>query len=106
MPNYLLAYHGGGMPETEEEGKRVMAAWTSWMEAHGPAIVDGGNPVGRAVTIATSGSVSEGAGANPVSGYSIIKADNMDAAIAIAKGCPILGEGTGSIELCETFEAM
>ena len=106
MPNYLLAYHGGGMPQSEEEAKKVMAAWEKWMQTNGPAIVDGGNPVGRAVTIATSGGVSEGAGANPVSGYSIIKADNMDAAVAIAKGCPILGEGNGSIELCETFNAM
>ena len=94
------------MPESEAEGKQVMAAWMKWMETHGPAVVDGGNPVGRAVTIATNGAVSEGAGANPVSGYSIIKAADMDAALTIAKSCPILGAGKGSIELCETFEAM
>jgi hypothetical protein len=27
MANYLLAYHGGGMPETEEARARVMGAW-------------------------------------------------------------------------------
>jgi hypothetical protein len=31
MAKYLLAYHGGGMPETPEEGERIMAAWTKWM---------------------------------------------------------------------------
>jgi len=27
MPNYVLAYHGGPMPETPEEGERMLAAW-------------------------------------------------------------------------------
>jgi hypothetical protein len=32
MPKYLLAFHGGRMPETNEEGARVMAAWASWLQ--------------------------------------------------------------------------
>ena len=32
MANYLLAYHGGGMADTEEEQARVMAAWGKWYE--------------------------------------------------------------------------
>ena len=27
MAKYLLAYRGGGMPETPEAGAQVMAAW-------------------------------------------------------------------------------
>jgi len=105
MANYLLAYHGGGMPETEEQRANVMAAWGQWFGTLGPALVDGGNPVGRTSTIAASGSVSEGGGANPVTGYSIIKADSMDAAVQMAKGCPLLQSG-GNIEVAETFSAM
>ena len=105
MANYLLAYHGGGMPETEEARAKVMAAWGQWFGTLGPALVDGGNPVGRTSTISPSGSVSEGGGANPVAGYSIIKADSMDAAVQMAKGCPLLESG-GSIEVAETFSAM
>ena len=30
MANYIFAYHGGKMPETPEEGERVMAAWGAW----------------------------------------------------------------------------
>ena len=41
-----------------------------------------------------------------VSGYTVIKADNLDAAVALAKGCPILAGYGGSIEVCETFNAM
>jgi len=105
MPNYLLAYHGGGMPETDEARARVMDAWGVWYQKLGGAVVDGGNPVGRAQTITNGGRTTEGGGTNPVSGYSIIKADTLDAAVAMAKGCPIL-QGGGSIEVCETFNVM
>jgi hypothetical protein len=44
--------------------------------------------------------VSDGGGANPVTGYSILMADNLDSAVAMAKGCPIVTSG-GSIEVSE-----
>ena len=40
MPNYLLAYHGGGMPETDEARARVMDAWGVWYQKLGGAVVD------------------------------------------------------------------
>jgi hypothetical protein len=33
----------------------------------------------------------------------VIKADALDAAVSLAKGCPILVGGHGSIEVAETF---
>lgn len=30
MPNFLLAYHGGSMPETPEAQATSMAQWTTW----------------------------------------------------------------------------
>jgi hypothetical protein len=103
MAKYLLSYHGGGMPESEEEGAKVMAAWGAWMEQVGSAMADGGAPTGQSATIASDGSSSAGGGANPVTGYSLITADSLDAAVELAKGCPILLSG-GSIEVGETIE--
>lgn len=105
MPNYLLAYHGGGMPETEEEGAAVMAAWGAWMEGLGEALIDPGNPTGPSVTVAADGTQSPGGGANPVTGYSVLRAESLEAAAAAAAGCPIRDSG-GSIEICEVVEAM
>ncbi|HYW22704.1 MAG TPA: hypothetical protein VE953_00985 [Terriglobales bacterium] len=105
MATYLLAYHGGGMPASEDERARVLAQWGQWFGALGSGLVDGGNPVGQTRMIAPSGSVSDGGGANPVSGYTVIKADSMDAAVTLARGCPLLQSG-GSIEVCETVPAM
>lgn len=101
---YLLVFHGGSMPESPEEGAKVMQAWTHWFGALGDAVIDQGNPVGQVKTIASNGSVSDG-GANPSSGYSIIKADSLDAAVALAKGCPVLAGGA-SVEVAETFAVM
>jgi len=105
MAVYLLAFHGGGMPESEEERGKVMAAWGAWFEASGGAIKDPGNPVGQTRTVAPDGSVSSGGGANPVSGYTLVEADSMDRAVQIAKACPVLMGGASS-EVAETFNAM
>jgi hypothetical protein len=103
MANYLLTYHGGGMPETAEETAKVMAAWTAWFEALGDAVVDGGNPTSQSRAISPDGSVMEATSAP--TGHSIIKADSMDAAVSAAKGCPVLAAGA-AVVVSETFEVM
>ncbi|WP_374621957.1 hypothetical protein [Devosia sp.] len=103
MPKYLLAYHGGGMPATPEEGERVMKAWNDWYGLLGPAIADGGAPTGRARTVAASGAVAEGGGGNPITGYTVIEAANLERATELATGCPIRAAG-GSIEVCECIQ--
>jgi len=104
MAKYLLVYHGGSMPEGEEEQGRVMAAWGAWFESLGAGLADGGNPVSQTKTV-SGDSVSDGGGANPATGYSLITADSMDAAVSHAKGCPVLQSG-GTIEVAETFDLM
>ena len=105
MANYLLVYKGGGMGATPEEQQQAMAAWGQWFGGLGQAIVDGGNPFsGQACSIAANGSVSAGSGSG-LTGYSILKADDLNAATSMAKGCPILTSG-GSIEVYETIQVM
>ncbi|MCJ7871057.1 YciI family protein [Marinovum sp. 2_MG-2023] len=103
MAKFMFAYHGGGMPETEEEGKRMMAAWMAWMGECGAAMVDGGNPVGMSSTLSADG-FADGGGANPLSGYSIIEAESIEAAAELGKGCPILEGGKGTIEIAPIIE--
>ena len=103
MANYLLTFHGGSMPESKEEQDQVMAAWTGWFGTLGDALVDGGNPVSKAKTISPDGSVMDATSAP--SGYSIIKADDLDKAVELAKGCPVLAGGA-AVVVSETFPAM
>jgi|tagenome__1003787_1003787.scaffolds.fasta_scaffold17798593_2 hypothetical protein len=105
MGKYVLAYRGGGgVPETEEEQKAVMEAWTGWFTNLGPAVVDGGNPFGPSTTVHSAGSAAEG-GASGLTGYSILTADDLGAATEMAKGCPVIASG-GSVEVYETFDVM
>ena len=66
-------------------------------------MLDGGNPVAMTKTVASDGSVSDGGGTNPLSGYSLLEADSLDAAVEMAKGCPILTSG-GSVEVCQAID--
>lgn len=106
MANYILLYSGGKMPESPAEQEAVMKDWTAWYGRLGQALVDGGNPfTGQAKTIASDGKVSEGAMGGNASGYSIIKADSLNAATELAKGCPVL-KGGAKIMVYETFNVM
>lgn len=103
MTKYVLTYHGGsGMPDNKEEVERIMAAWGAWFGQMGENLVDGGNPFGPAKSVAPDGAVSDG-GLAALTGYSVINADGIDAAVATAKGCPVLGAG-GSVQVSEAIE--
>ncbi len=101
MPKYIFAYHGGERPENPEEGAKHMARWKAWVEGLGTAVVNPGTPLGKSKTVSSSGVANDG-GANPLSGFSIVRADSLDAAVEIAKGCPYLEFGT--IEVAEVME--
>ena len=102
MPNYLLAYHGGEKPESPEEGAKHMAKWKAWISGLGDAAVNPGTPLGKSKTVGAGG-VSDDGGPNPMSGFSIVKADSMDAALEMAKACPFLDVG-GTLEVAQMME--
>ena len=105
MADYLLVFRGGSMPASEEEQARVMQAWTDWFTELGSAVKDPGNPTapGVAAHIGADGAV--GGDAPAVSGYTIVKADSIDHATTLAKGCPVLAGGA-SIDVYETADVM
>ena len=101
MANYVLAYTGGGMAESQAEQEKAMGDWMNWFGALAEAVVDGGSPFGPASTISPTGAVSDG-GSSGLSGYSIISADSLSDAVDKAKGCPVLANG-GSVEVYEVM---
>ena len=102
MSNYVIAYHGGKKPETPEEGAKHMAKWKAWVDGLGDAVVNPGTPLGKSKTVSSAG-VSDDGGSNPMSGFSIVTADSMDAALEMAKKCPFLEFG-GTLEVAEVME--
>ncbi|WP_324754115.1 hypothetical protein [Roseovarius sp. Pro17] len=101
MPNYILAYHGGKKPESPEAGQKFMARWREWSDGLGDASIEKGKPAGMSKTVSADG-VADNGGSNPLSGYSIVRADNIDGAVKLAQGCPHLDHGT--IEVAELMD--
>src|SRR5262249_56543219 len=88
MANYMFAYSGGNdVAADEAERDAQMAKWGQWIAQLGSAVVDSGAPTGPAKTVGTGGSVSDG-GSRGLTGYSIVAADSLDAAVELAKGSP------------------
>jgi hypothetical protein len=105
MKNFVLLYSGGSMPGSEAEQKTVLKDWDTYFKKIGSSLVDGGNPfTPQACTIASNGKVSDVPAGSMASGYSVIKADSLDAAVTMAKGCPVL-KGGAMISVYETFDA-
>ncbi len=101
MPDFIIAYHGGKKPESPEEGAKDMAKWKAWIGGLGDAVVNPGTPLGKS-KIVSSGGVSDDGGSNSLTGFSIVKADSMDAALEMAKECPFLDIGT--LEVAEVMK--
>ena len=102
MSSYFFGYHGGNKPASPEEGAKHMAKWKVRVGDLGDAMVNPGTPFGMSKTV-SSGGVADNGGSNPMSGFSIVTADSMDAALEIAKGCPFLDTG-GNIEVAEAMQ--
>jgi hypothetical protein len=102
MANYVFVYSGGkGVSSDAAEREAQYAQWGQWFGELGSAVVDGGAATGAAKTVGAGGSVSDG-GSRGLSGYSIIAADSIDSAVALAKGCPVLGIG-GAVDVYEAI---
>lgn len=103
MARFAFVYHGGKKPASPEEGEKVMAEWMAWYGSMGQAVADGGGPAGPSKTVSKSGTADNG-GANPVSGLTIVEAASHDAALSMARGCPMVKDGSGSVEVVEILQ--
>jgi len=101
MGNYLFAYRGGMMADNEEDRQAAMQAWGAWFGRLDGAIVDPGNPFAGSTSV--NGNGAGGDAASQLTGYTVVKADSLDAASALAEGCPVFNGG-GSVDVYETIE--
>ena len=84
MKNYLLLHYGFEEPKPEE-----MDAWNKWFESIADKQVDRGHlPGGR--EISHSGTKDLPFARDSITGYTVIKAENLDEAEQIAQECPIV----------------
>jgi hypothetical protein len=95
MPTFALVYRGPlGYTPTPE----TMAAWQAWFTGMGDQLADLGKPAVARTTVGNCDPAT-----TELDGYSLITADSLDAAMAIAKGCPHL-DRNGGVEIGQLGE--
>ena len=99
MPQYVIVYLGGDQPASPEEGKQHFSKYMDWLSSLGDSAISPANPLKNTNTVHPDGTVTTG-GISTMSGYTIIEADSMEAALSVAKACPFLNIG-GSLEVSE-----
>lgn len=102
MAQYVYVYLGGNHPTDPEEANKHFEKYMEWLSSLGDSVVVPTLPLKDTHTVSPDGSIGEG-GSSAMSGFSIIKADSMEAALKIAQACPFLEIG-GSLEVSELME--
>ena len=85
MNRYMLLHFGFEKPTPE-----IMAAWGKWFEATADKTADKGGFHGAAREISREGSKDLPMGMESINGFSIIKADSLEEAEAIARDNPFI----------------
>jgi hypothetical protein len=96
MAKYVFSYR---VPSGYAPHAGTAAEWQAWFGEMGPALVS----IGHAVTDYASLGEVGGSGSRMI-GYSVVSAEDMDAALALAKDCPALRVG-GGVEVGPVLEA-
>jgi len=102
MAQYIISYLGGDQPSSPEEGQRHFAKYKEWLSSLGDAAVSPANPFKNTNTVNPDGTITSGS-TTSMSGYTIVAADSMEAALEMAKACPFLDIG-GSLEVSELMQ--
>jgi hypothetical protein len=91
MSAYLFTFRA---PASYAPSADTFDDWATWQHKLGARLKDRGNPAFAAATLGAS--VAD----TTLGGYSLIRAGNLDAAVALARSCPLLLHG-GAVEVCE-----
>jgi hypothetical protein len=99
MPTFVFAYRASGNYNSTPESA---AAWKAWFDGMGDDLVDLGKP---AVGVAAVGAAAVGncGPGTALGGYSVVSAPDLDAALAVAKGCPQLSRD-GGVEVAQLVD--
>jgi hypothetical protein len=92
MTKYVFIYHAPmtpaeATPPSPEQVEAVMGEWNAWAGRVGDGLVDFGTPLAGGVRVSPEGTSPS---SREVAGYSIIEAENLDAAVELARSHPHL----------------
>ena len=83
---------------TPEQRKQGMDEWNQWMQANASIFADMGGPTGKNTQVTPTGSSEV---SNDIGGYSVVQAENKEAAIKALAGNPHFSMPGATIDLAE-----
>jgi hypothetical protein len=90
MPKFILSYRSAKDYDALADSAGL-AAWGEFLnDVIAPRVVDPGWPVFEPTAV-----VGEGGPSTQLGGYSVVNADNLDAALSMAQRCPTVARGGG-----------
>ena len=108
MNEFVLIFRTDYLPEVKfspDEMQSVMQQWQNWMGsiAAQNKLVNTGNRLGsNGATLKPGNVITNGPYAEIkeiITGYIVIRAESIDDAIEMAKGCPLVVGGGGQVEI-------
>jgi len=102
MAQYVFVYLGGNHPTDPDEANKHFQDYMKWLTSLGDSVISPTIPLKDTHTVNPDRSIGEG-GRSAMSGFSIIKAESIEAALSIAKACPFLEIG-GTLEVSELMQ--
>ena len=81
MKKFLFIYNASNDDDSDD-------AWMAWFTAIGKSVVDIGNPFDGGMLVKQNGVSEITEWSDFVGGYSLVNAEDMAAAVLLAKGCP------------------
>jgi hypothetical protein len=91
MSAYLFTFRS---PDRYAPDSGTFEEWSRWQLELGVRLMDRGNPAFASAVVGAE------AASTTLGGYSVIRATSLDAALGIARGCPLLRYG-GGVEVGE-----
>lgn len=92
MAKFVLTFEDARQPSSPEAGQQHMSDYRDWLAGLGDTLVMP-QLAFRQTRVVTDQGVRE-TGPGGIMGFLIIEAENMEAAIAVARQCPFLAMGT------------
>jgi len=95
MPTYVFTYRSP--TDVAAGGSEATEAWIAFFDHMGAAVQQRGNPVFESAEVGRCGAGTR------LGGYSFVTADDLESAVALAKGAPVLDAG-GGVEVGEVTD--
>ena len=101
MAQFGLLYIGEPQFSSPEQGQANAQQYMAWLDGLGDAVVNRGIPMGPPTRVDYNG-VSSDPREDRLTGLTIVEANDMDAAIEMAKNCPYIE--VAALDVVQIFE--